>query len=385
MAVAQDLSPYRPQVRESYYQALKNGQIARGSTITNFHPGGRLNTLSEAIAEILAERDFRTLNGFVANVYEGVYKTFAFARKPGARATGLIQIDSTGHVADVEFPPFTIDLFGLQIQTQHTATVRLGETSTTVEAIAIEAGFAGNIETAAIDTAEGRGTITISLPSGVRIWNPAAFEGGTQEESDDSRLRRFHAYIQSFGRSTKEGILSGALSVAGVVAATVTANVNPYTGDLETGWANVYITDGTAVPDPAIVEEVRRTIVGVDGDANYPGYAAAGVDVFVGAIETFAVHVSYGITLLAGSLLDHADAIAAANAAVINYVNRLPIGQDPLPDTISAKILNAHPDFYRVRLLTPITKPDVPPNAVPRVGGVGGTIDGVIDGYEVPT
>lgn len=383
--MAQDLAPYRPQVRESYYQSLKNGQLARGSTISNFHPGGRLNSLCEAISEVLAERDFHTLNGFIANVYEGVYKTFAFARKPGARATGLIQIESTGHVADLEFQPFTIDLFGLQLRTLHTATVRVGETFTTVEGIAIDAGTAGNIQTGAIDTAEGRGTITISLPSGVRIWNPAPFDGGTQEESDDSRLKRFHAYIKSFGRSTKEGILSGTLSVPGIVAATVTANRNPYTGDIETGWVNVYITDGTASPDPAIVEEVRRTIVGVDGDANYPGYAAAGVDVYVGAIETFAIHVSYGITLIAGSLLDHADAIAAANAAVISYINRLPIGQDPLPDTISAKILNAHPDFYIVRLLAPTTKPNVPANAVPRVGGAGGTIDGVIDGYEIPT
>jgi len=243
--VTTNLQAYRPQLREGYYQSLRDNQLAAGSNISNFFPGGRLNSLCEAIAETLAERDLQTLNGFIANIYEGVYKTFKFDRKPGVAANGLIQIESTGHVADLIFAPFTIDLFGLQIRTLHTATVRTGETFTTVEAVAVEPGTAGNIRQGAIDTAIGRGTLTISIGSGVRIWNPADFADGTREELDDSRLKRFHAYIQSFGRSTKQGILSGTLSVPGVVAATVTANINPYTADIETGLSLIHISEPT--------------------------------------------------------------------------------------------------------------------------------------------
>ncbi|MEQ9366680.1 MAG: baseplate J/gp47 family protein, partial [Leptospirales bacterium] len=359
---------YKPRPFAAYQRDIQNNQLARGSDLTNFQPGSRLSTLTDGIALTLARRDMETYNGFLWAIRQQNYNSFNFARKPGTPASGILQIDNVGHTETLIFEPFTVDLFGQQFRTLNTTILAPDETSTTVEAVAVEPGAAGNINTAAIDTAEGKGTVSVSMPTGGRLWNPSAFTGGTDQESDESREARFQIHIRSFGRSTKAGILSGALSVVGVVGAVVTVNVDPVSGLPETGRINVYVSDGSSQPGPAILAEVRKTIEGVDEDENYPGYAAAGTRLFVGAIDIHPVHVSYRLTLIQDSPLDDAAAIQTANAAAILYCNRLPIGQDVLRATLQATILSAHPDFYRVEITSPAADESVPANALPRIG-----------------
>lgn len=376
---------YKPRPFAAYQKDLQNNQLARGSDLTNFQPGSRLSTLTDGLALTLARRDMETYVGFLWAIREQNYNSFNFSRKPGVPASGILQIDHTGHTETLIFEPFTVDLFGQQFRTLNTTILPPDETFTTVEAIAIEPGQAGNIKTAAIDTAEGKGTASTSLPAGARLWNPAAFDGGTDQESDESREARFQIHIRSFDRSSKAGILSGALSVVGVVGAVVTVNVDPISGAPETGFINVYVSDGSSQPGPEILAEVRRTIEGVDEDENYPGYAAAGTRIFVGAIDIHPVHVSYRLTLIQDSALADAEAVQIANAAAILYCNRLPIGQDVLRATLQATILSAHPDFYRVEITAPAGDEIVPANALPRIGGVGGgIIDGTVIAREAP-
>jgi hypothetical protein len=376
---------YKPRPFAAYQRDIQNNQLARESDLTNFQPGSRLSTLTDGIALTLARRDMETYNGFLWAIREQNYNSFNFSRKPGTPASGIIQIDHTGHTDTLIFEPFELDLFGQKFRSLNTTILPPDETFTTVEAVAIEPGQAGNINTAAIDTAEGKGSVSIAIPAGARVWNPSPFAGGTDQESDESREARFQIHIRSFGRSTKAGILSGALSVVGVVGAVVTVNVDPVSGVPETGFINVYVSDGSSQPAPEILAEVRRTIEGVDADENYPGYAAAGTRLFVGAIDIYAVHVSYRLTLIQDSALDDAAAIQIANAAAILYCNRLPIGQDVLRATLQATVLSAHPDFYRVEIMSPAADESVPANALPRIGGAGGgIIDGTVIGREAP-
>ena len=376
---------YKPRPFIAYQRDIENNQIGRGSDLTNFQAGSRLSSLTDGLALTLARRDMETYNGFLWAIREQNYNSFNFRRLPGVRANGIVRIDNTGHTATLIFEPFEIDLFGQKFRTLNTTTLPPDETFTTVEAVAVDIGFAGNITTAAIDTGEGKGSASVAVPVSARIWNPSPFTGGTDQELDESREARFKIFIRSFSRSSKPGILSGALSVVGVVGAVVTTNIDPISGAPETGFINVYVSDGTSQPSPVLLEEVRRTIEGVDDDENYPGYAAAGTRLFVGTIDIYAVNVSYRLTLVQDSALDDAAATQIADSAAILYCNRLPIGQDVLLDTLRATILNAHPDFYRVEILSPLGDEAVPANALPRIGGAGGgIIDGMIAGRETP-
>lgn len=364
---------------------MVNYLVAKGSPLSNFNPGSRVGAIIEAVAWELAKGDLETWNGYRSAILEAVYNQFGFQRLPGLKSTGIIRIEHTGHVNPVNYPIFTIDLFGQRFRTVEPVTIAVGDTYTTVEAVAEEPGRFGNIVAGSIDTAEGRGTIVESIEPNTRIWNPADFQNGTDQETDSARLKRFQLFITSLGRSTLSGIKFGALSVPGVVGAVVQNNINPYTQLGETGWVNVYISDGTSSPSPALLQEVFDTLQGIDDDPAYPGYVAGGVSLYVDTIGIYAVSVQYQLTVREGSSLTDTEATEIVEAAAMNYVNSLPVGQDVLFETLEAKMLTAHPDFYRINIISPVADIVVPNTELARIGGTGGgSISGSLLPREVP-
>ena len=380
-----DLQQYIPRADVEYRQAMINYLISRASRLSNFGPGSRIGSLIEAIAITLARGDLDTKQGFDAEIVNGVYEVFGFPLLPGLKSTGLLRLEKSGHLSPVPYPVFSIDLFGLRFETVEPVTLLPGDSFILVEARAILPGVSGNIRAGEIDTLDGRGTMSPQIEPGTRVWNPTGFSGGTQQETEESRAARFRDFINSLGRSTIRGIYSAVTSIPGVAGAVVSQNVNPISLLPETGWVNIYVSDGTSNPPQSLLDEVEKVVVGDLTDPDYQGYAAAGVRVFVGAVDVRAVNVSYEFIVVEGSGDSDADIQALIDAAAIDYVNSLPIGQDVLVANLEARMRTAHPDILQVYLLAPTADIVVTASELPRIGGAsGGSIMGTALPREVP-
>jgi len=387
-------NPYKPKSFLEYRTAAQNWLISNVSRLTNFNPGSRAGTIIDAFSWVLSISDIEVLNGFRSAIIEGLYKAFGFGRLPGQKATGYVRIEYTGHTSAIVFPVFEIDIFGVKFETVQSVTLNVGDTFVEVDCRALLAGEEGNILIAEIDTADGKGTLSIDVQPGTRVWNPAVFVNGTNAESNEKRLTRFQDFIRSLGRSTLLGIKNAVESISGVVGVVVQENVNPITGYPEAGWINIFVSDGTSNPPTTLIDEIKRVVKGDPSDyANYPGYAAAGTLVYVAGIAIEPVNINYELVVKAGSLLNDTitvsnpvpESILIANNAATTYVNTLPLGQDVLYDQLKASMLKAHPDFLKLNLIVPPGDHVVPSTSLARVGGTfGGTLTGVLLPREIP-
>lgn len=384
--MALDLSPYKPRTFLEYRQAMINWCVAKVARLSNFNPGSRAGTFIDAVAWILSLSDVSVLNGFRSAIIEGLYKVFGFERLPGQKAVGYIRIEIPAQLTDTIFPIFQVDLFGIVFETVTPVTIPAGDTFIEVDVRALERGTDANITSAQIDTDDGRGTLNISVLAGTRVWNPFAFTGGTEIETQEARLKRFQDFINSLGRSTLLGIYNAVISIPGVAGAVVQENVNPVTNYPEAGWINIYVSDGTSNPPPALLAEVQKVIKGdINDPDNYPGYAAAGTILYVSGINVTGITIIYELVLRADSQLSDTEAISLGNSAIVNYVNTLPLGQDVLWETLQAVGLTAHPDFLKINVTTPPADIIIPASSLPRIGGTsGGTITCILLPREIP-
>ncbi|TGK41235.1 baseplate J/gp47 family protein [Leptospira andrefontaineae] len=388
-------APYIPKTFLEYNTALVNYLVAQGSRLTNFNPNSRISTILRAIATILSEGDIRTLNGFRYAIREGVYNAFGFSRLPGNKATGFVRIENTGISENLSLPIFTLDLFGLVFESINPLELQVTQPYIEVELRAKEPGNDYNIRRLSIDTAEGLGTLNISIPAGVRIWNTADFGAGTNIETEESRLKRFRDFIVSLGRSTPLGIYNAVASIPGIAGVQLSTNVNPLSGAFEIGWINIYISDGTSNPPLELLDLVRKSIEGdINDPENFPGYAAAGTYVYVAPVPVLGITVEFELQIVASSQLQDTEALDIAYNSIILYLNTLPVGYDVLLEQVQATILKAHADFYKVNIQSfygklassPIPSPipvpvdiSVPDTYLPRTGGTsGGQILGTI-------
>lgn len=382
------LGPFKPRIEGEYSASMRNYLIAKGSRLSNLNPGSRTRTILDAISRQLARSDLEVFLGFDESVVSGLYKAFGFERLPGNRSTGYVRIESTGHTSDIVLPiGTTIDLFGFVFETTAAVTLPVLSTEVEVDVRAVRIGSEFNIEPLKIDTSEGLGTISVQLPSSARLFNPVSFTGGTNQESEESRLTRFQSFINSLGRSTVLGITFAVNSIPGVVGSVVETNVNPFTRIPETGWINIFVSDGTVTPPQTLLDLVEKTIVGDPNDAaNFPGYAAAGTLVYVAPVTVFALDCSVEVVIANGSSLLDSEAEILILNAITSYVNTLPLGQDVLFDTLKAKIITAHPDILKVNMLAPLADVSIDFSALPRIGGSsGGVVTISFLPREVPT
>jgi len=341
--------PYKPKTQLEYRAALENYIISRKSKLTNFDDGGRTATILDAVSWILAKGDVDTLNGFQYAILEGVYNAFGFGRLPGKHATGIIRIEFDQHEDDLPIPIFSIDLFGLKFTSSAATVLLLGQTSVEIEVRAELPGEDYNIVAHSIDTLDGQGTVDISMPPGVRFQNPFDFNDGTEFETEQSRLERFQGFIASLNRATPIGIYNTVIQLPGIAGAEVVTNVNPYSNLFETGWINIYISDGTTNPPQSLIDLVKDTITGVPSDpVTYPGNAAAGTEVYVAPVPVIGIVLVYHLEIQDSSKLTVDEAIEIADNAIVRYLNTLPIGYDVLLEQVKATILKSHFDFYKI-------------------------------------
>lgn len=369
-------SAYAPRTFLAYFTNGMAYIVGAGVRLTNWKPGSRIRTLWEAVSLMLARGDAEFFAGYKYARDNSCYDSFNFSLLPGNKATGFIRYNHTGHVSNISIPILAISLFGITYRTISAATLIVGDSSIDIDIIADELGTKGNLIPLEIDTDQGNGEIyNPDDPSEIlvydRIFNPVNIAGGTDQETEESRQVRWQEFINNLARSTLSGIRAAVRSVPGVVDSYVTENINPYTSAPETGWINVYISDGTSLVDPGIVTAVQNKINGIEGTGEL-GYRAGGTTLFVGNILIQAVNVDYELDVLTTSAVSNSTFTALVNAAISNAVNRLTSGSDVLLDLMRAAGLNAHPDILRIRFVTPVADVSVPVGSLPKIGGTGG-------------
>lgn len=370
-----DLKPYVPRTFDAWLSSVVASIKARNAKLTNWKPGSRIRTLIEAILFVIVRIQGQFQAAYNYALRENAYETFGFGKLPGKKSVGFVRYQKADVLTSYSIPQFAIDLFGIRYTTVAPAVINHPDTFVDIDIISDNFGVEGNIQSQEIDTNQGKGDI--SPLSGVgtlefdRIFNPFPIEGGEGEESDESREIRFQDFIQNLARSTLAGIRSAVINTPGVVEAFVDENKNPNTGQEETGWVLVYISDGTASVAQSLIDAVFDKIQGVLNSDEF-GYKGAGVRLFVGTIEIEPINIDYELDILDSSALSDAQVESIASSAIALYVNRLSNGNTVVLDLLRANGLSAHPDFVRIRFVAPLSDVSVPTGKIPKIGGTGG-------------
>jgi hypothetical protein len=273
--------------------------------------------------------------------------------------------------------PFTMPIFRIQVGSLTFATrssVTIDRNNKFVEAVAVceQAGTDGNIDSGTIDTDLGSGTLLdgMSLPLGLRIYNPTAFLNGQNLESLEARHTRFQQYIQSLNKSTLVGIKSTVSSIPGVILCYVNDNINPVTGLNENGWINVFISDGSENPSQTLKDYILKVLKGdVNNPEEFPGIVSAGSEVSVGDIKIIKANFEISVEVLSTTKMDASNIASFVMNATNRYVNSLLNGQDVIIDTLRSVILLSHPEFYKVTIHTPTENIKVGQDSLARFGG----------------
>lgn len=369
------LEQYVPKTAEEYRVNATAYLVARSSGLSNFKAGSRIRTLIEAIALELAGSDADYYEFYKTAIREACYNAFSFDLKDGNKATGTLRVYHTGHSVDFAIPAFEVTLFGLVYASEPSPTaIPVGQTYSDVSITAERFGENYNVLAGAIDTDLGQGDVDVAFGYD-RITNLTDIEGGTEQETEEEREARFQDFINNLARSTLNGIRSGALSVNGVIEAYVTENVNPISGDPETGWIVISISDGSGSPPGSLLTEVAKVIDGdITDPANYPGYRAAGTKpAYVQAIQIEPIDLDIDIDILDSTTLTDPEIETLVSGAIANYVNRLRNGQDVLLQQVSGVALAARrQELIRITFNSPGSDITVADGYVPKIGGTGG-------------
>lgn len=221
-------------------------------------------------------------------------------RQAAARATGVVRFSVASPLAsDLTIPLGTVCLTtGLvRYATTAEASIPAGDSFVDVPAEAEDAGTGGN-------ALAGTVVLMASPPVGVTACtNPAAFTGGTEEETDESfRARILASFARLPNGANRAFYVERALSHAGVAAAQVLPRVNGV------GTVGVVIASTAGMPDDALVAEVQEDLEAAREIA---------VDVTVSPPEAVTVAVTAALTPVSGVSFDEAKTAVAG--AVTDY------------------------------------------------------------------
>ena len=227
---------------------------------------------------------------------------FGLERRVGAAAIGI----ATFSRAAVDFGPLLIP-----------ARTRVATPDGTIFITTEEPLMSGLVQTAAIRAEvtgdagvvdAGKITQLISLleDGTVSVTNTERTAGGLTRETDDQFRERLRGYLSTVRRGTAGAIEFGALSVGGVVRATLDESSYPPT---------LYISDQTGGANTALVQLVADTLI---------DFRAAGVHVNVIGATVIDQPITLAFAFAAG--IDTAAAREVAIAAVVAAVNGIAIG-----------------------------------------------------------
>lgn len=189
-----------------------------------------------------------------------------------------------------------------------TYVIPAGTASAVVTVQAVNAAAAANVSAGSISVL-GQALAYVDTVS-----NAAAFVNGADAESDTAYRARFVSYIASLPRATKTAVGFAITSIKPGINYTLTEN-QTYAGVTQFGYFFVVVDDGTGSPSGSFLSAVSNAI-----DAYRPLNSSFGV--FAPVVITAAVNLT--LTTSAGFV--RATVVAAVNAALLAYINSLPIG-----------------------------------------------------------
>lgn len=302
--------------------------------VTDFNVGSVVRTMLEAVAQEIEELYLQLMIGLREAIPVSVYNTFGFDALPAAAASGTLRF-SVGAAATAQIPipvgsSARVPGGSITYATTADAYIDIGNTYVDVPCSASTTGASTNV---------GANLITefvLSVPGVSAVTNPVPLSNGRDVESDDARLSRFRAYIQSLARGTIYAVLYGAEtatrtdSSGNVVEYVKSASLDePWIANPSTypiGLVNVYVHNGGSSTTAQLVANAQKIINGYyeDDGTPVPGWKAAGVKVVVYAATDVPVNVTGTITVAAGYV--SADVVAASRSAVQLYIQGLSAG-----------------------------------------------------------
>ena len=233
------------------------------------------------------------------------------SRGAAGRATGTMRFETDearGQAIIIPAGTVCLNAAGSEFLTDEAAELAAGELFCTVKATAREAGSAGNVPAESV-------TFMALRPAGVsRCFNPGAFGGGSDGESDEElRARVLESYKSLPNGSNRSYYETVALETEGVAAAMVVPKVRGV------GTADVYIAGKAGLPDGDTVAAV---------EARLEQEREICVDIRVAAPETVSVPVSVSIEVSEEG--DSESVCAAVKAALEGYFDGRLLGKNVL-------------------------------------------------------
>jgi uncharacterized phage protein gp47/JayE len=227
--------------------------------------------------------------------------------------------------------------------------INSGISSVTVPISAVTAGSAGNVLANTITS------FVSPIPGIDTVTNAAALTNGADAETDQAFRARFQLYLAGLRRGTVLAIKSAVANLQQGVLCTVLENVRP---DLSTdsGYLTVLVDDGTGTPPTSLITNAFTAIDAV---------RAAGIRFAAVAPTVQTNTVSCTVVSQTNTTVAHAADVAAATAAITNYINSLLPGATLYWARLWQVAFNASPNIIDVTgLLLNGATADVTANAV---------------------
>jgi uncharacterized phage protein gp47/JayE len=344
---------------EEIYQSMKNA-VESGSGV-NINNGGdmalRLYAVAAELHSLWMQTEWLQKQSFPQTATGGFLDSHAalrgLERRSGKCASGLIRFElSEVRAEEVSVPAGTVCLngAGLEFLTNSDCVIPAGDTFCLARASAREAGGFGNVP-------EG-GIYQMALaPIGVvRCYNPSAFSGGTDIESDKLLRQRV---LDSFARlpngSNAAYYESEALNTDGVAA----ARVLPRARGL--GTVDLVIASEQGIPTQEQIDELQTRL---------EAEREICVDVLVTAPQTVPLEVSVAVAVEDGF---DGDAVIANVASALNmfFDGRL-LGRD-LPLAKIGSVIYGVEGVFNYTISSPDADLSVSPYELPTAGAISVT------------
>jgi len=350
--------PTRPTF-DDFYDAFKTETQARQPDLTDWEDGSALDAVGGAGAMLADEVMAGTVDEFRAHFIDTadgaeldtlVQDRFGLTREAATYAVGLVRVtrDASTAGTTVSIPAgwqasATTDDGTIIVETDAAAEIPAGESFTEVAATATTAGLAGNLAVGVLTT----------IPSPLvddplaTVTNPSRFTGGSPAETDAQLRDRVRRYFTTLRRGTPAALKAGALTVPGVLFATVDeSDAHPADG----GVVRVYIGDPDARASSVLVSKVANEL---------EDWRAAGIRLEVLAASREEVDLVVAVYIRRGA--DQTEVRAAVISALDDLIGNLPVGDTLVLEQVASAAIRAHRDVRYARVTTPTS--DIVPSA----------------------
>jgi uncharacterized phage protein gp47/JayE len=169
-------------------------------------------------------------------------------------------------------------------------------------------GLAGNLAAGVI------AVLGQSISGVDSVTNPAAFASGAAAESDAALRVRFVGYLASLAKATKLAVGNAIVSVHEGLSYTLTEDYT-YAGAYQPGYFYVVVDDGSGSPPAPLLAAVSSCID-----------AVRGCGLQFGVFAPVPVTAAVAVTVSCASGYTHVAVAAAVQAAILSYIEALPVG-----------------------------------------------------------